>query len=296
MPVGYLVAILAIHVVVAVCLAWTWRATGLWVLSLIVCTLAAVLLPWPLSLLYLVVSIAWLWAIVLGDRSPLAELVGEEREWQHVIHGVSSRGRELAQAGRLDAPALASLVWELERIEPPAGPWRHARDALLLDLRAHPPQTDAPGAMDRLVAWPWRVALDHRLTPLRLALADAMRRRDMRHLERIQIDKVTREVRYDVYFLRILSRRFDALRRSPGGLGASEGEARAMLDLLVDVPAPDRRWAGLAEQLGRLLEQELEGALGVADDAMERAELSGALRERWADLERAALAAMPFER
>jgi hypothetical protein len=29
---------------------------------------------------------------------------------------------------------------------------------------------------------------------------------------------------------------------------------------------------------------------------MERAELSGALRERWADLERAALAAMPFER
>jgi hypothetical protein len=288
LPIALITASVALHVLLLWMLSWTWRMAALWALSLVVVTWLSVQ-PWPMRSLALVAAAGWLVMIFVADRSPLGELVGPEREWQDTIHGVSARAREDDAAGRLDPPTLASRIWELERLDPPPGPWALAVAAQLLDLRARPPQTDAPGATDRLVAWPWRAALDSRLIPPRLWLRDAVRRRHMRTLETIEYDRVTREVQYDIYFLRVAGRRFAALRQAEGGLAGNLDEARAVIALLRYVSPPARRWASVRDRLAEVLELEVQDVEG-GRVAERHAAMSAELMEHWMSLERAALA------
>ncbi len=208
-----------------------------------------------------------------------------------MVKRASAAGREADPAAD-GTQIFAGLVTGLRALEPPDGLWRLVVAAQILDLEADPPQIGAQGATDRLLSWPWRVALDQRIVPFRLRLDDAVRARRSRRAARPDFDGLPSELRYDMFFLRAVGARFEGLRTRPGGLAGSLGEATRLVDLARAVRAPDARWARVRDmvvdvmtlELGRVTAGRGDDGSGRIDETRDRA------RRLWQELEDAATA------
>ena len=248
----------AIASVIAPLVAWTRPTLAALLASVVV---FAVCLSLPGSLLRLTalpLVLAWFAFILRPDHSPLAALVGSQRRTHEVIHRISRYAREAYLAGRLDA-LLPALVAELERLEAPDEDWELVRRVQLADLRATPPQVGVGDRTDRLVMWPWRLALDARIVGPRRRFDDWLRRRRLRWNPPPSFDALPSELRYDFFFLRPLARRFGVAveAASSGGDGRAVSDARELLDLARAAPTPSAAWSGVRDALVSVMAAEI---------------------------------------
>jgi len=283
-----LVISIAFLVLVADVVPWTAAAVVAWLVTVPLFVASAIVpLPVPLRVATAALAFAWGAILLLPERSPIGPLSRAEWATQRVIRLVSAAGREAYQAGTL-GDRRADLIAQLEACKPPNDAWRAATTAQMLDLRADPPQVGVGDATNRLVSWPWRVALDHRILPVRIRIDDAVRVRKLRHLQRPGFEDMTSSMRFDYYFLRHAWVRFDDLRARDGGLRRWHEEATALSALVASVHPPDRRWAMLRDLTVEVQALELEAAiddLSAADQ--DRLRTAGdELRETWAALSR----------
>ncbi len=219
MPVLGLAAVVLLHGLVAAVVPWTRRAVVVWSATL-------PLLMWlivqsgPVRFLALLGIAGWLAVIFLPERSPIGPLSSAQRRCHAVVKRVSATARE-ADLAADGTRIIAGLVAELRALEPPDDPWRLVVAAQILDLEADPPQIGVRGATDRLLPWPWRTALDQRIVPFGLRLADRVRAWRSRRAVRPDFDGLPSQLRYDMYFLHAVVARFAGLHRRPGGLAGS---------------------------------------------------------------------------
>ena len=202
---------------------------------------------------------AWGIVIVFPERSPFGPLSTKERACQRVVLGVSAGAREAYRAGTL-AERRMTFIDELEALDPPNDWWRSVKAAQLLDMRADPPKVGVGDATQRLVTWPWRVALDHRIIGPRLRLEDAIRARRLRRNPRPGFEEMTTSLRYNYYFLRIVLNRFADLRTREGGLSRWHDNAAALLELAREVRAPTSGWARLRDLIVEIHGGELKAS------------------------------------
>lgn len=269
-------------------LPWTRQAVAAWCAALAALLWLEAQHGWPPHIAAIGIWLA-VALLFVPDRSPLRSWgSAPERRCHEVMHRVSKEAREAHLAGRLDQ-VLGGLVSDLEALDPPAGPWRPAREAQLLDLRARPPQVGAGGATDRLAPWPWRVALDHRIIGARRRLDDALLRWRARRLDRPGWDDLPSVQRYDHFFLRVLTTRFRRLMDGEGGLVASEQEAAALISLAREVATPGADWSRLRDLVVERYEMELRGATeGLTPKELDRLRVvADASLGLWGELETA---------
>jgi hypothetical protein len=261
--------------VIARVVPWTTAAVIAWVASVPLLA-APVLLSHPGVLRFGAVPVALAWGLIIffPDRSPLGPLSGAERACQQVVRAVSA-GARTAYTDHTLADQRAIFIADLEALEPPNDLWRVVKRAQLLDMRADPPQVGIGDATHRLVSWPWRVAVDHRVVQLRLRLDDAVRARRLRRVRLPGFDDMTTVMRYDYYFLRAIVARFDDLKTREGGLLRWHEEAAALMSLNADVHPPNAAWTRLRDMILEIHGLELKGA---------DADLNGSERERLAVL------------
>jgi len=246
---------------VAIVVPWTAAAVAAWLVSAAV--LAAALLVHPNLLRFGVdapVVVAWSLVIFFPTHSPFPPLSAAERAFHEAIHRVSAGARSGYHANTLTAQREA-LVAELKVLDPPDERWRLVQRAQLLDLSADPPQVGVGDATHRLVTWPWRVALDQRIVPVRLRLDDAIRARRLRRHPLPGFDEMTTVLRYDHYFLRNLTARFADLRQRDGGLHRWRDEAAALLSLGGAVPPPTASCERLRDLVLEIHGLELKAAI-----------------------------------
>jgi hypothetical protein len=281
-PAVLVAAEILLHVLIAAVVPWTRRAVLVWSVSLPLLTWLLVQ-PWPARLFAVLGGAGWLAVILLPDWSPIGPLSSAQRRSHSVVKraSVAAREADLAMGGKR---VLAGLVAELRALDPPDHLWRVAVAAQILDLGADPPQTGIRRGKDRLVSWPWRVALDQRIVPFRLRLDDAVRARRARRALQPGFEDLPASLRYDLFFLHPVVTRFAGLHRNPGGLAGSLATATAFLDLARAVPAPDGAWSGVRDSVLDALSLELRGGDDLLGQTRRLAE------DRWHDLEAAATA------
>jgi hypothetical protein len=280
------VAALLFHGWIAVVVPWTRIAVAAWVVSLPV-VIVLVALPWPQRLLAVPIELAWAFVLLFPDRSPVGPLWGRERACQDVVKRVSGRARAAYGSGTL-GETLPALLADVKAIDPPDPRWAAVKSAQLLDLRADPPQVGVGTATQRLLSWPWRDALDQRIVPLRLRIDDAMRARRLRRNALPAFEDLTRAMRYDYFFLRILVARMNELRERSDWPTRWSDEFAQLLALGREVRAPDEHWArvrDLALEVQDLERTSASRMLGAGE--LERLTVvSGEARRAWDDLER----------
>ena len=273
---------------IAVVVAWTPAAAVAWLVS-VPLFIAFALLPLPLPLRLGIATCAFAWCAILlfPERSPIGPLSRSEWAMQRVIRHVSVAAREAFLASRI-ADTLPALIGELDASEPPNEMWHTVKAAQLLDLRADPPQVGVGDATQRLVSWPWRAALDHRVLRARIRLQDALRARKLRHIERPGFDDMTSSMQYDYYFLKNAWHRFNALEARDGGLADSHEEARALVALIAAVRPPSDDWAIVRDLTVEVQALQLKAATeSLSRGENDRAVVAGEeLRVRWSQLSR----------
>jgi len=291
-----LVVSIGLLILIAKAVAWTAAAVVAWLVS-VPLFIASALIPLPLPVRIATTALALAWCLILlfPERSPIGPLSRAEWATQRVIRHVSAAAREAYLAGTLGG-IRSDLIAQLDDCEPPNDAWRTAKAAQMLDLRADPPQVGAGDATKRLVSWPWRVALDHRVLPIRIRIQDAMRARKLPHVERPGFDDMTSSMQYDYYFLKNAWHRFEDLRALEGGLGRRQDEARALIDLIAAVSPPEDGWATLRDLTVELQGLELKAATdGVSPAERARMLVAGQeLRDGWLALSRRDARGLPW--
>jgi hypothetical protein len=283
-----LLAAVAYLALIAACVPWTRTAVTAWLVTIPLLVVPALLaLAMPLRLEPILVAAVWGLVIYFPNRSPFGPLSRPEMECHEVVHRVSAGARAAYRANTL-LEQRATFIADLETLDPPNDLWRLVKTAQILDLRADPPQVGVGDATKRLASWPWRVALDHRIIPIRLRLDDAVRARRVRDQSYPGFDDMTTATRYDYYFLRTLAARFEDLRTREGGLSRWHDEAVALLSLGRAVDPPSAAWTKVRNLVLEILELELLSettALGAAQ--LDRLAIAAKeAKQNWADLER----------
>jgi len=274
-------------VLIAIVVPWTPAAVIAWLVSVPLLLLWPLMVP-PGALRLEVIPVAVAWGLIISfpDWSPLGPLSKAERACHKVILGVSAGARAAYRADTL-AERRADFIAELEALDPPNELWRVVKTAQLLDMRADPPQVGVGDATQRLVSWPWRVALDHQIVLVRLRLDDAFRARRLRRHPRPGFDDMTSVLRYDYFFLRLVVARFDDLKAREGGLLQWNEEAAALLTLSGEVRPPNANWTKLRDVTLEIQSVEVKAASTDLDD-VERERLAIAIdeaRRAWVELE-----------
>src|SRR4051794_36835498 len=247
---------------IAWCVPSTTAAVIAWVSSVPLLAVPVLLThPGVLRFEALPVGLAWGLVILFPDHSPIGPLSAAERTCQRVVRPVSAGARG-AYLDHTLADQAPTFIADLEALEPPNDLWRVVKRAQLLDLQSDPPQVGVGDATQRLVSWPWRVAVDHRLVPLRLRMDDASRARRLRRLERPGFDDMTRVTRYDFFFVQPMTARFESLKAREGGLLRWQDEAAALIDLNADVRPPNTAWTRVRDLIVETHELELASAVG----------------------------------
>ncbi len=249
---------IAMALVIAPLVPWTRPTLAALLASAVVFAFCLSLPGGLLRLTAVPLVLAWFAFILRPDRSPLAALVGRQRRTHEVIHRISRDAREAYLAGRLDA-VVPTLIADLQQLETADSEWELVRRCQLADLRAKPPQVGVADRTDRLVVWPWRVALDARVVGSRRRFDDWRRRRRLRWDPPPSFDALPSELAYDLFFLRPLARRFnEVVVRAVAGDAQAASEARELLELGGSVATPNAAWAGVRDAVLSVMDDELD--------------------------------------
>jgi hypothetical protein len=271
---------------IAVQVPWTRAAVIAWLASIpLLCLAALMTQPGILRVLVVVVDLGWILVLLFPLRSPIGPLSRAERACHAVVHDVSAAARTAYLEHTL-AEDRTALIAKLEALQPPDELWLTVKSAQLLDLRADPPQVGVGDATSRLVTWPWRVALDRRIVPVRLRLDDAIRALRLRRDPLPTFDALTRAMRYDLFFLRLITARLEDLGAREGGLLRWREEAAAILSLCREVRPPNKSWTKLRDLVIEIEGMELEAVQTALSAAQEErlAIARDAARQAWVAL------------